>query len=50
MLPTFDGGKLFWNFLAARMQLYMTYLMMKGWKQQWFDSNGRNAILLDHIT
>ncbi len=35
MLSTFDGGKLFWNFLVARMQLYMTHLMNKGGSHVW---------------
>jgi hypothetical protein len=49
MLPTFDGGESFWDFLTARMRLYMTHLMSKGWKQQWFYPNGGNVILLDQV-
>ncbi len=49
MLPTFRGGKSFWDFLAVMMRSYMTHLMNQGWKPRWFDPNGGNVILLDHV-
>jgi hypothetical protein len=49
MLPTFDGGESFWDFLVARMRSYMTHLVSIGWKSRWFDSDGGNVILSDHV-
>ena len=48
MLPTFDS-KPFWDFLVARMQSYMTPHMNQGWKPRWFDPDGGNVILSDHV-
>jgi hypothetical protein len=52
MLPMFDNtGKSFWDFVVARMQSYMTHLMLKGWKPRWFDPDNDNVIchLLEDI-
>ncbi len=48
MLPRFDG-KLFWDFLAPRMQSYMMHLMLQGWKLHWYNPGSRNVILMDHV-
>jgi hypothetical protein len=51
MLPTFgrQDGESFWDFVAARMQLYRTHLMhQEGWKPRWFANNG-TVILLEHV-
>jgi hypothetical protein len=50
MMPTFGNtGELFWDFVVARMQAYMTHLMIEGWTPQWFDPDNGTVILLDHI-
>jgi hypothetical protein len=49
MLPTIREGESFWNFLAARMRLYMFYLMLGGWKPRWFDPDKGTIIEDDHV-